>query len=604
MKKYFILFCIIFLSFSQAFSQCSPSFTYKVDSLNDVVFTNLTTYVSGYSYQWDFGDSSLTDFSYHTTHHFLYSGIYLVTLSVYSVSGICGSYTDTVYVNYCDAQFTAQITNNVVKFKNNSAASPSTSYKWNFGDSSTSSSKNPTHSYQFTGLYFVMLTLYDSLSACSSFAIDSFFVSVPPCEANFNYSTKKDTLFIRNQASNYQLITYDFGDGTNSTNANPVHIYNQSGTYSVCQTVSDTLNNCTDSYCDSVTIYIPPPCQAGYTYKVNEDSLFIQNTASNYQTLHYDFGDGIISTTENPIHIYSQSGTYQVCQTVEDTLNNCFAVFCDSVSILIPPSCKAGFNYQFQADTSYFQNLAVNYDSLVYFFGDGDSSISINPVHLYIKSGIYIVEQKVFNHRNCISVFKDTIQVSISTSCVAKFEPALDTANPSTLFLINTSSDFKSSQYIWDFGDGSTSTQKNPTHQYAENKAYQICLTVSDSALNCMSFYCDTLGLDSSGNILKSSGFTLKVLDISVIGLEENSNPLEELVLFPNPASESISVKWPKSVGDLNYILYNINGQVVKSGELYKSRKKTIEIVQLKSGLYWIEIESDGNRLVRKIVKL
>ncbi|MEX2379274.1 MAG: PKD domain-containing protein, partial [Vicingaceae bacterium] len=306
----------------------------------------------------------------------------------------------------------------------------------------------------------------------------------------------------------------------------------------------------------------------------------------------------------NPFHIYAQSGSYQVCQTVEDTLNDCLDVFCDTVSIVIPPPCQAGFTHQFQGDSTYFQSIAVNYDSLIYFFGDGDSSTLTNPIHEYSNSGEYIVEQKVFNHRNCISSFKDTIQVTISTSCVAKFELALDTTKPSTLFLINTSSNDNTNQYLWDFGDGNTSSQKNPTHQYAENKPYPICLTVSDTIMNCMSIYCDTVGLDSNGNILKSPGFTLKVLDGTAIGINENKNELNGLMVYPNPAAEFINIKWPLRVSVLNYQLIGNQGQLIKSGRIHKNQGiNRIKLYSIDPGLYWLIFTSNENRVIRKIIK-
>ncbi|MEX2379774.1 MAG: PKD domain-containing protein, partial [Vicingaceae bacterium] len=292
MKKWCFLVCFIFLSLNQLFSQCLPSFTYQADTNNFVIFTNQTPQNSAFTYQWDFGDGSAIDTSYSPTHQYSNSGSYVVMLSVDSGTITCGTILDTIYVNFCNAYFTAQTNNNVVQFQNSSAASSSSFHYWDFGDGNYSAQKNPIHTYQITGQYAVKLDVYDSLSGCFSSTFDSVIVTVPPCQANFNYATIKDTLFIQNQASNYQLISYDFGDSSTSTVENPTHIYNQSGTYFICQTVIDTLNNCTDTYCDSVNIYIPPPCLAGFTYSINEDSLFIQNTAANYQTLAYDFGDG------------------------------------------------------------------------------------------------------------------------------------------------------------------------------------------------------------------------------------------------------------------------------------------------------------------------
>jgi len=603
MKRWIALFFLAFVAVNQLSAQCSPAFTYQADTNNFVIFTNLTPSNAAFSYQWDFGDGSPIDTSTNPTHQYNSSGGFIVTLSVDSGTINCGTYLDTIFVNFCTSNFSYQQNINFFQFQNYSAASSSSFHYWDFGDGNYSSQKNPSHTYQFTGQYAVVLNVYDSLSNCFSSNMDSVVVHSLPCEANFNYATNKDTLVIQNQANNFNLISYDFGDSTSSSLANPTHIYAQSGTYVVCQTVRDTLNNCIDTFCDTVNIYIPPPCQAGFSFSVNEDSLFVQNNALNYQVLSYDFGDGNSSTSENPIHVYSQRGTYQLCQTVEDTLNNCIDTFCDSVTISIPPPCEAGFTFQFQGDSTYFQNTATNYDSLIYFFGDGNSSTLENPIHQYFNSGEYVVEQRVFNHRNCISIFRDTILVTISTSCVAKFDLALDTTKPSTLYLVNNSSNDNSNQYFWDFGDGNTSTDKNPTHQYAENKVYPICLRVSDTVLNCMSIYCDTVGLDSNGNILKSPGFTLKVIDGAAIGLNEKDNPLKELQLYPNPADDIISIKWPPKVNEINYHIFNINGQIIGNGKLTREDRNAINVSQLPTGIYWIQINNEENQLIKKMIK-
>lgn len=682
MRKWFLLFGLIGFAVIHSYGQCNPAFTYQADTNNFVNFINQTPQNSAFSYQWDFGDGSPIDTNYSPSHQYAYNGSFIVTLSVDSGTINCGNILDTAYVNFCNAYFTTQVSNNVVQFLNYSSASSSSFHYWDFGDGNYSAQKNPSHTYQFAGRYAVKLDVYDSLSSCFTTYIDSVNVSAAPCRAGFSYTTNQDTLFIQNQANNYQSIHYDFGDSTFSSINNPIHIYNQSGTYIVCQTVTDSLNNCNDTFCDTINITIPPACVAGYAYSTSDDSLFIQNQATNYQTIEYDFGDstksnlpnpihiyqqsgqylvcqtirdtlnncsdtfcdtvtinippacsaafnhqinedtlsiqnaalnyqkirydfgdGNSSQQENPKHIYSQSGFYQVCQTVEDTLNNCVDVFCDSISITVPSPCNAGFTYQFSGDTTLFQNTATNFDSLIYFFGDGNSSTLENPAHEYVNSGQYIVEQKVFNHRNCIASYKDTIWVTISTSCVAQFQLALDTSKPSTLYLVNNSSSDLTHEFYWDFGDGNSSFQKNPTHQYAENKAYPICLTVSDTSMNCTSLYCDTVGLDSNGNVLKSAGFTLKVIDGSAIGIVEKKNPLNQLKLFPNPAHRAIKVKWPLKINQLIYSIYNTKGQQIKVESILHNEEE-INLEKLNPGIYWIHFKYIDHQTVYKIIKL
>ena len=582
---------------------CQADFNYFIDSNNTVYFNNLSITSPNVKYSWDFGDSSAIDTTANPNHFYASTNTYIISLTLMGGGTTC-SFTDTLFVNNCNAQFSTQVDSaGTTSFTNFSTASNSTAYSWDFGDSTSSNQKNPVHSYTSSGGYAVLLSLYDSLSNCNSSYLDSVFITLPsPCEAGFTASVNEDSLYITNTAFNYTSLVYQFGDGDSSFIENPSHVYAQSGTYVVCQTVKDSLSNCSSTFCDTILVTVPPSCVASYAHSTNNDTAFFINLASNYTAVLYQFGDGDSSILENPTHIYTQSAAYNVCQTVFDSTTNCFDTFCDSVSITIPPKCQAGFTVNISGDSVLFTSTASTQNRMIYYFGDGDSSTVENPIHLYEQSGTYEVRQLVFNDTtNCIDSFIDSITVNISKSCVAKYEIAIDTTKKSKLFLINTSTDDNSHRYYWTFGDGKSATGRTPTHTYSEFGAYKICLTITDSLLQCTSTYCDSVGLDSNGNVLKTNGFVLQVIDGVFIGIEEQIT-LDETILFPNPVIDILSIKVPNSIQHINYELFDLSGKVMLKG-ITKKLIEQLDISNLTRGIYFIRLIHNDQTIVKKLIK-
>jgi hypothetical protein len=232
-------------------------------------------------------------------------------------------------------------------------------------------------------------------------------------------------------------------------------------------------------------------------------------------------------------------------------------------------------------------------------FGDGSSSTAASGTHTYKKSGTYNM---------CVTVFctTDTSKtcVSINVSrCNALFTLALDTTQKFKLFLINKSTSTSSMKYYWDFGDGSSSTARNPTHKYNTFGKFSICLTLTDSAINCNSTYCDTLGLDSNGKLLKAGGWDLVVLDESIFGVESISK--SEMKVYPNPANDKITIELSNANIRYDHLeIIGYNGQVVLSQPIDLVKEKMeVNIENLSKGLYLIRLQNDQGQIYTKMIK-
>jgi PKD repeat protein len=202
-----------------------------------------------------------------------------------------------------------------VQFSNNSANA--TTYLWDFGDGNTSTQAAITHTYAIPDTFTVCLTASNSCftdSACQTIITDC-----PQPVADFGFSASG--LSVSFTDSSYNFVTsllWDFGDGNTSSSPMPVHTYAAPGTYTVCLFISGICGG--DMICEQITVSCAPP-EAGFTFTNTGLSFsFTDTTSGNLFAWAWSFGDGSGSTQQNPVHTYSQPGTYTVCLTV---VSNC-----------------------------------------------------------------------------------------------------------------------------------------------------------------------------------------------------------------------------------------------------------------------------------------
>ena len=246
---------------------------------------------------------------------------------------------------------------------------------------------------------------------------------------------------------------------------------------------------------------------------------FTDMSSGNANNWIWDFGDGTTGTGQYPVHTYAIPGTFLACLTIEEIDANgtiictdtyCDSVWADTIGINPPSNCYADF-YNTQvavSDSTFFFNLSSgtsNTTSYFWDFGDNTFSTDENPVHLYATSGWYYVCLTIMDStNNCYNTYCDyiNIQIASSGSCQAYFYsmPALIQVPNSYTFYDMSSGN--ASNWLWDFGDGNTSTQQNPTHSYSPTATgfFLVCLTISEydpvtQALICTDTYCDSIYL-------------------------------------------------------------------------------------------------------------
>lgn len=327
-------------------SNCQASFTYTVNN-GTVQFTNTSTGSSNTPfYNWTFGNNTSSNLV-NPTQSFS-NGTYVVCLSMIdsSMFNNCFSYfCDTIVItnSVCNGFSAAVATTDesvcgACDGTANVTASGGTSpYTYTWSNNATS----PSLGNLCSSMYNVVVT-----DANGCIANASGIVSCIPnqnCQASFTYSVSGNVVSFTNTStglnnfgSNY---SWSYGDNTFSYGPFPApHTYTANGTYMVCLTLSDSMQNCTSTYCDTITITGQQNNCSSY-FSLIQDSVntllwyaYPAVTGTAPFTYLWDFGDGNQSTQASPSHTYATPGQYTLCLTITDA-NGCSSTYCDSSSV-------------------------------------------------------------------------------------------------------------------------------------------------------------------------------------------------------------------------------------------------------------------------------
>ena len=259
-------------------------------------------------------------------------GTYTVTAS----DGQCTA-TDTVVVNMPftpTAEFTHSASlclNNPIQFTDQSSTNGGilTNWDWNFGDGTTSTLQNPSHQFSGPGTYDVTLIVQNNLG-CIDTVVHQIIIDNPPVSqfTASNSCVNTSVNFTDQTSGNVNTWHWDFGDGQTSTQHNPVHTYNNAGTYTVTLISGDTIG-CIDTISHPITIYPLPVASAGADQTVCAGGS-VTLTATGGVTYVWNPSGSTGSTV-----VITPSGTTTVSVTVTDA-NGCSSS--DTVNIVVNPN--------------------------------------------------------------------------------------------------------------------------------------------------------------------------------------------------------------------------------------------------------------------------
>ena len=478
-----------------------------------VFFSNETTSADPItSYQWNFdGGSGLTTIE-NPVVTFADTGAYDITLIVTTASGCTDTLLMEKYIKVgmqsgpgFSADPLISCLEDQIEFTSESGPLVD-EWEWHFGDGGQSGEENPQHEYTDTGFFDVSLITFFHGCPDTLLVEEYVYINAPKAEFSFNQDCNSPgEIQFLDGSIGAETWDWDFGDGTSSTIPNPAHTYSANGSYLVNLTVSNSVTGCSHSegMTVNVTTSVPEFSLSSLNICAGDTISVINNSVgADCYTWSFPFGVGMITNSfcdEDPQFYFPVAGDYYgFCLTITDG-TSCNNTYCLTDTIHV-----SGVVSDFATNdilgcaphSATFTNSAYaingNVTNYLWTFGDSTTSTDANPTHIYNEMGTYDVSLVVENQAGCTDELVMTELVTVDkiepffipqvTDCSTQ---SVDFTNASTAYDTNLS-------YLWDFGDGSTSTSKNPSHSYVSSGNYTICLTVENS-WGCSEQFCDDI---------------------------------------------------------------------------------------------------------------
>ncbi|MBN8695485.1 MAG: T9SS type A sorting domain-containing protein [Bacteroidetes bacterium] len=184
----------------------------------------------------------------------------------------------------------------------------------------------------------------------------------------------------------------------------------------------------------------------------------------------------------------------------------------------------------------------------------------------------------------------------VNGNCVADFTLVQDSTNLFNYTAFNNSPAWMNYNYLWEFGDGDTSTLQYPTHVYAGTGPYQLCLTVSDTS-GCSDTFCDSLYAGRESNTI-----TLNVVPGNATSISENKD-ITTLRLYPNPTNNILSIVTEGLDAPYKINILDITGRQIQAHDNINSKETVINVSQLESGIYFLTITDGKQTSTKKFIK-
>ncbi|PJF27387.1 MAG: hypothetical protein CUN53_04260, partial [Phototrophicales bacterium] len=435
------------------------------------------------NYSWNFGDGSSSS-QRDPVKTFNAPGLFNVTLTVTGPGGTA-NVTRQINVQSPTAPVAAFSLNPMrgvapltVQFIDESTGTI-TSRLWNFSDGGASSERNPVHTFVNPGIYNVFLTVTGpggSSTITRQIPVDSPVpVTLQPTATQPPTETPSVTALPTLPSATLlptQTATV-IPTQTASFTPIPTNTATLAPTLTETPTLTPTPTNTT----------VPQPTALFDIQRLEADPFtvqFLNRSSGMIDTTFWDFGDGQTSFEANPLHTYANPGAFTVTLTVNGPGGSNFV----QAFVVIEAPMRAGFTSAVLPNNPLgvqFTNTSTgNPVGFAWDFGDGQTSIEVNPVHIYSASGTYTVGLTAINANGGTNYFSQ--QVTVQAPVIAAFTTQVIGAQ--TIQFINQSSGAVS--YVWDFGDGTNSSEVSPSHTYSAPGVYIVTLFASavDGAQN------------------------------------------------------------------------------------------------------------------------
>ena len=367
---------------------------------------------------------------------------------------------------------------------NSSESQNAEQYLWNFGDGTVSNERNPEHDFGESGQYEVTLTTRNDCGE-DRFTAQVMIVGRPT--AAFQFGETRGCLPLQVEYTNMSQtfegsFSWAFEGGTpaNSTEENPVVTYTEPGVYNVSLVAISTGGNDTLTMDSLVTVFGPPETNFATDNDPGSSLVLLRDSSVNAVNQIWQFDGNITVLPDNSTsYDFSTSGEHEVTLITNnecgaDTLSRIVEIF------LLP---EAGFDAFPTVGcaplTVQFSDSSDAYKASYLWTFDGarpDTSTQQSPEFVFDEPGIYNVTLNLENPAGKDSVVVEGL-IQVDGAPQAGFQMVNSLGESSVAF---TDTSILADSYLWDFGDGNTSTQPNPLHDYESDGTYEVKLVVEN----------------------------------------------------------------------------------------------------------------------------
>ncbi|MFM8370764.1 MAG: PKD domain-containing protein, partial [Bacteroidota bacterium] len=396
-----------------------------------------------------------------------------------------------------------------------------TAWAWTFasGTPPTSNQQNPTVVFTTPGPHQVTLLITGTSGNTNAHA--ETITTDPLPISNYTFSVNDLTVTFTNTSQNATSYYWDFGDGFDSFEQDPVHTYSVAGTYLVTLTATSHCGSVTRTYTVNTApaaLFSAEPTSGCATLQVN----MVNESSSNALTFQWSFPGGApaASNQPEPTVYYSVPGVYSITLIAYNSSGSSTFTRTNYITVSTVPA--PGFNFSSNGLIVSFNNTSVNGTTYLWEFGDGTTSTLQNPVHTYANGGTYTVKLTTTNACGSTSITKTVTLIPPPTaSFTSTGSPG---CAPQTVSFSNTSTGATS--YNWSFPGGTppASSDTNPVVIYDLPGTYTATL----------------VAINSSGTDTATAAVTIG----TVPGAGFNSSTNGTLATFTNTTTNGTSYSW------------------------------------------------------------
>ncbi|MFN5704713.1 MAG: PKD domain-containing protein, partial [bacterium] len=365
----------------------------------------------------------------------------------------------------------------------------------------------------------------------------------------------------------------------------------------ICQSGGPAMSN------NYITKVNPLP-NSNFTNANTNRTVNFTSTSTNALTYAWSFGDGNTSTSPNPSHTYSADGSFDVTLITSNTCGS--DTILKGVTVTTLDANVTGITAPVSGC-----NLTATSQVRIRVRNNRATALTDVPVSYQINGGTIVNEVIPTIGAGGLAIYTFTTTADLSAdgaynvtgwaSLPNDFNTSNDTfkvavfnqSAPDAVFTseviggdltVNNASDegLAATTYAWNFGDGFTSADKNPTHTYAAAGTYTVSLIAVN---NC--------GSDS----MKTT------VTVTAVGINNTVNA-KNVMVYPNPNNGKFNVDFQLDLRDnVTVKIVNLNGQTVYSNNIGNTSAEnlSIDLSELAAGVYTLKVEGVNTQITKKI---